>query len=166
MTDTQIPETDETAQPTRRGRRWLVIAGVIAAVLVVSGGAWAIVASQDDAPVHATEQIGRMQQGCQQWARSVQGSNGPSDAWCMSLTDWMNSRMSPDASSGNGMMMGSMMWQDPASMQTTCEQWMSAEGDPSDTGATLWCGQMVDWMDRHMGGWDKWMHDGPMMGRS
>ena len=24
-------------------------------------------------------------------------------------------------------------------------------------------GEMVDWMDQHMGGWDDWMMDGPMM---
>jgi hypothetical protein len=82
------------------------------------------------------------------------------------MADWMNGRMGRNQSGGSGMM-GSMMWQDPASMQATCERWMSTNpsgvSTPSDT--STWCGQMVAWMDQHMGNWDDWMMNGPMMGR-
>lgn len=163
-----------TSEPTpaidkARGPRWWVAAGIALAVLLVAGGAWAVIANQDDdTPTYDTSQIEWMHQGCQQWADSYQGSNGPNTAWCTSMTDWMNGRIGPNASSGNGMMMGSMVWQSPGSMQTTCEQWMATNpsGVPSGSDTTAWCGQMVDWMDQHMGGWDNWMHDGPMMGGS
>jgi len=165
MADDEATEAAETAQAKRAGRLWLVIAGAIVAILVVAGGVWALVARDDDSPAYDTAQIGWMHQGCQQWADSYQGSNGPNTGWCTSMTDWMNHRMDPNPSSGNGMMAGSMMWQDPASMQATCEQWMStnSNGGASGTDTTGWCTQMVDWMDQHMGGWDTWMRNGPMM---
>jgi len=165
MADDEATEAAETAQAKRAGRLWLVIAGAIVAILVVAGGVWALVARDDDSPAYDTAQIGWMHQGCQQWADSYQGSNGPNTGWCTSMTDWMNHRMDPNPSSGNGMMAGSMMWQDPASMQATCEQWMStnSNGGASGTDTTGWCTQMVDWMDQNMGGWDTWMRNGPMM---
>lgn len=158
----------EPAQESGR-RRWLLISGVVALVLVIAGGAWAVVATQDDdVPSYDTAQIGWMHQGCQQWADSDQDTGGPNVEWCTSMTDWMNQRMGTSASGQNGMMMGSMMWQDPASMRATCEQWMGTNpnGVPSGTDATAWCGQMVDWMNQHMGDWDNWMMNGPMMGNS
>jgi hypothetical protein len=170
MTGQQIIESAEPAEPapaTRSwGRRWRWIGGIVAAVLVVAGGAWAIVANQDDDPTSDTARIGRMHQGCQQWADSYQGPDGPNDAWCTSMADWMADRTGPNASAGSGMMMGPTMWQDPASMQAACEDWMSTNpsGVPVGADAPAWCGQMVDWMDQHMGGWDRWMRDGPMTG--
>lgn len=156
------PTTDSAKRP---GRRWIVIGVAVAAVVLIAGGVWALVARDDDTPAYGTAQIGWMHQGCQQWADSYQGSDGPNAGWCRSMTDWMNSRMDPNPSRGNGMMAGSMMWQDPASMQATCEQWMSTNSNDgaSGTDTTGWCTQMVDWMDQHMGGWDTWMRNGPMM---
>jgi hypothetical protein len=78
------------------------------------------------------------------------------------MTDWMNGRMGQRQ---DGMMMGSMMWQDPDSMRDTCQQWM-ADNPTATNGSAEWCDQMVDWMGDHMGDWDQWMRDGPMMGGS
>lgn len=152
-----------STEPGSGRRRWLIIGGIALAVLVIAGGAVAVIAAQDDdTPSYDTAQIGWMHQGCQQWTDSYQGTGDPNTAWCTSMTDWMNQRTGTDASSQNGMMMGSMMWQDAASMATTCEQWMAT--NPSGTDANAWCGQMTDWMNQHMGDWDTWMMNGPMMG--
>ena len=157
---------DPSAGLSSGGRRLLLIGGIVLAVLVIAGGTWAVVAAQDnDTPSYDAVQIGWMHQGCQQWVDSSQGA-GPNDAWCTSMTDWMNQRLGPSASAQNGMMMGSMMWQDPASMRATCEQWIGTNpsGVPGGTDGNAWCAQMTDWMNEHMGGWDNWMHNGRMMG--
>lgn len=159
------PPDADTAAP-RSSRRWLLIFGVVVAVLAIGGVAAAVViANNDDSPDDAAPQIGWMHQGCEQWADSYQGANGPNTAWCNSMAGWMDGRMGNTQMMGQGEMMGSMMWQDPASMRTTCEQWMTANPNAAPTGAdtTAWCGQMVDWMNQHMGGWDNWMMNGPMM---
>jgi hypothetical protein len=166
---TTEPAKTSTRVTVPSKRRWLLVGGIVVAVLVLAGGAWAVVASQDDDnPSYDAAQIGWMHQGCQQWADSYQGTGGPDGAWCTSMTDWMNQRMGPNVSGQNGMMSGSMMWQDPASMRATCEQWMGTNpsGVPTGTDTTAWCDQMTDWMNQHMGDWDNWMHDGPMMGGS
>lgn len=164
------PTTDEAAveaaRPDSGRRRWLLIGGALVAVLVIAGAAWAVVASRDtDTPSYDTAQIGWMRQGCQQWADSYQGADGPNAEWCTSMTDWMNQRMGSNPSGQRGMMMGPMMWQDPASMRTTCEQWLATDpsGVPRANDTDAWCGQMVEWMDQHMGDWDDWTHQGPMM---
>ncbi len=167
MSDTPATDTDTTetvASPPRR--KWLVIAAIVAGVLVIAGIAGAVViANDDDTPDYAADQIGWMHQGCQQWADSYQGANGPNDAWCTSMAGWMNGRMGDNTMMGQGQMMGSMMWQNPTNMATTCEQWMADKPNAAPAGAdtSAWCGQMVDWMNQHMGGWDNWMMNGPMM---
>ena len=50
-------------------------------------------------------------------------------------------------------------------MRATCQQWM-AEDPGATNGGGQWCDQMVDWMSDHMGDWDQWMRNGPMMGGS
>ncbi len=156
------PTTDSAKGP---GRRWIVIGVAVAVVVLIAGGVWALVARDDDTPTYGTAQIGWMHQGCQQWAEGYEGANGPTREWCTSMTDWMNNRTGSNQPSGDRMMAGSMMWQDPTSMQATCEQWMASDrsdvsGD-ADTGR--WCTEMVDWMDQRLGGWDTWMRNGPMM---
>lgn len=163
-------DPDGSARSTsskRTGRRWIVLA-IVVAVLAAGGiAAGAIIANRDDGPSYDTAQIGWMRQGCQQWAGSYQGRDGPGDGWCSSMTDWMNGRM--DQRQG-GMMMGPMMWQDPESMRATCQQWMADNATTSSGGRAEWCDQMVDWMSDwmsdHMGDWDRWMRNGPMMGGS
>lgn len=142
------------------GRRWIVVA-VVVAFLAVGGVAAAVIANGDGGPSYGSDQIGWMHQGCQQWADSYQGPNGPGAGWCTSMTDWMSGRMG-QAQDG---MMGSMMWQDPDSMRTTCQQWMGDEPMAASGGRAEWCDQMVEWMNERMGDWDQWMRDGPRMGR-
>lgn len=154
------------ADGARSGRWWFLFAGIVLALLVV-GGVWAVAANRrDDSPSYDTVQIGWMHQGCQQWADSASGSGGPNQGWCTAMTDWMNGQLGSNPSNQNGMMTGPMMWQDLASIQATCEQWMttSPRGVPGGADATAWCGQMADWMGQHMGDWDSWMMNGPMMG--
>lgn len=163
--DEVTTESDEraTAANVPWKRKWPLVAGTVIAVLVLTGGAWAVVAGQDDdTQPYDTAQIGLMHQGCQQWADSYQGSGGPDGTWCRSLTDWMDQRMGPNASGQDRMMAGSMMWRDSDSMRATCVQWMGTGPSrvPTGTDSTAWCEQMVGWMDEHMGGWDNWMHDG------
>lgn len=150
----------EPAPTTRIGRRWIVLA-VGVAVLAVGGVATAVIATRDDAPSYDTAQIGRMHDGCQRWADSYRGSDGPDGGWCTSMTDWMNGRMEQRR---GGMMTGPMMWQDADSMRATCEGWMADRPAATTGGADRsdWCDQMVDWMSEHMGDWDHWMRDGPM----
>ncbi|MBK6856554.1 MAG: hypothetical protein IPG97_08410 [Microthrixaceae bacterium] len=166
MADTDVEPTergpaDSPAAPRRTGRRWIVLA-IVVAVLTVGGIAAAVIATRDDGPSFDTAQIGWMHQGCQQWADAYQGADGPGAGWCSSMTDWMNGRMGQRQ---GGMMMGSMMWQDPDSMRATCQQWM-AEDPTATNGSGQWCDQMVGWMSDHMGDWDQWMRNGPMMGGS
>ena len=166
MRDTPATDAEVVASPQPR-RKWLLIGAIVVGVLVIAGIAGAVVIANDaDTPDYAAPQIGWMRQGCQQWADSYQGTGGPDGAWCSSMTDWMNQRMGPNASGQNGMMSGSMMWQDPASMRATCAQWMGTNpsGVPTGADTTEWCDQMIDWMDQHMGDWDNWMMNGPMMG--
>lgn len=164
MADLDLEPTEKeppsSAPSKHTGRRWIVLA-VVVAVLAVGGVAAAVIANRDDSPSYDTAQISWMHQGCQQWAESHQGSNGPGDGWCSSMTDWMNGRM--DQRQG-GMMMGPMMWQDPDSMRATCREWMAV--NPTAGGTVEWCDEMVSWMSDHMGDWDQWMQNGPMMGGS
>ena len=168
MTDT--PETDPTVateKPAGSRRRWLLIAAAVVGVLAVAGIATAVVtADNDDTAEYAATQIGWMGQGRQEGADSYQGADGPDDAWCNSMAGWMDGRMNDDSMMGQGQMMGSMMWQNPANMRTTCEQWIAdnPDGAPTGTDTSTWCGQMVDWMDQNMGGWDNWMMNGPTKG--
>ncbi|MCB0970777.1 MAG: hypothetical protein KDA97_04560 [Acidimicrobiales bacterium] len=166
MADTDVEPTeretaDSPAETKRTGRRWIALA-IVVAVLAVGGVAAAVIATRDDGPSYDTAQIGWMHQGCQEWADTYQGGDGPSAGWCSSRTDWMNGQMGQRQ---GGMMMGSMMWQDPDSMRATCQQWM-AEDPGATNGGGQWCDQMVDWMSDHMGDWDQWMRNGPMMGGS
>ena len=163
-TDQAAAEAPDRADSSRR--RWLLIGGILVAVLVIGGAAWAVVASRDtDTPSYDTAQIVWMHQGCQQWVASYQGTEEPNAAWCTSMTDWMNQRMGSKASGQGGMMMGPMMWRDPASMRTTCEQWLATGPNdvPRGNDADAWCRQMVEWMDQHMGDWGEWTRNGPMM---
>lgn len=140
--------------------------GVIVGVLAIAGiGVAVVIASNDDTPDYSAPQIGWMHQGCRQWADSYQGANGPDNAWCDSMASWMDGRMGTNSMMGEGQMMGSMMWQNPTNMRATCEQWMADNPNAAPPGAdtAAWCGQMVDWMVQHMGGWDNWMMSGPMM---
>ena len=95
MSDTAATDTTDTIDtdtntPGSSRRQWLLIAAVAVGVLAVAGIAGAIViANNDDTPDYTAPQIGRMQQGCQQWADSYHGANGPNDAWCNSMADWM-----------------------------------------------------------------------------
>ena len=165
MADDPTTETGPTpVTPERPKRRGLVIAAVVIAVLAVAGIVGAVVVSNnDDDPGYAAPQIARMHEGCQQWAESYQGSNGPDTGWCDSMAGWMDGRLGDGSMMGQDQMMGSMMWQNPTSMAATCEQWAADNADGADTNTSTWCGQMVDYMDQHMGGWDNWMMDGPMM---
>jgi hypothetical protein len=159
--------TTTTATPERSKSPWRLIAAAGVGVLVIAAIAGAVaIASDDDAPDYAASQIGRMRQGCQQWVDSIRGEGGPDSAWCDSMAGWMDGRMGDDSTMGEGQMRGSMMWRSPADMRTTCEQWMADNPDAAPAGAdrSTWCGQMVDWMDRHLGGWDGWMSNGPMTG--
>ena len=165
MEDLDVEPTEqEPTGPTasnRTARRWIVLA-VVAALLSGSRVAAAGLSHPERGPPLAPPPIWRGHQGCQQWADSYQGADGPGDGWCSSMTDWMNGRMGQRQ---DGMMMGSMMWQDPDSMRDTCQQWM-ADNPTATNGSAEWCDQMVDWMGDHMGDWDQWMRDGPMMGGS
>lgn len=165
---TTEPLEDATPVTAPSKRRGMLVGWIVLALLVLAGGGWAVVANQDDdTPSYDAAQIGWMHQGCQQWVDSDPGRGGPDGAWCTSMTDWMNQRVGPNASGQTGMITSSMMWQDPASMRATCAQWMGTNpsGVAGGTDTTAWCDQMVDWMDQHMGDWDSWMHNGPMMGR-
>jgi len=148
-----------------KSRRRLVIAGIALAVLAIAGTAVAVIINRDDTPFYDTAQIGWMHEGCQQWAESYRGGDAPDGTSCTAMTDWMTDRMGANASGRTGMMMGPAMWQDPASMRATCEQWMATDpsGVPDAMSTETRCGQMVDWMDQNMGGWNDWMTSGPMM---
>ena len=178
MTDTPATDSDAATKPagtdataiaptapTGRPRR--LIAAVVIGVLAVAGiiGAIAVVAD-DDSPDHSASQIGWMHEGCQQWAGGYRGADGPDDAWCGSMAGWMDGRMGDSSMRGQGQMMGSMMWQSPTNLRTTCQQWMAANPDvaPEGADASAWCAQMVDWMDQHMGGWDDGMMNRPFSG--
>ena len=165
MADLDVEPTEKepagSSVPTRTGRRWFAVA-IVVAILAVGGVAAAAIANRDDGPTYDTAQIGWMHQGCQQWADSYQGGDGPGDGWCSSMIDWMSGRM---GQRHPGMMMGSMMWQDPESMRATCRQW-TADNPTASNGSGRWCDHMVDWMSDHMGDWDQWMRNGPMMGGS
>lgn len=165
MTDTPATGTTvETATPARSKRPWVLVAAVAVGVLAVAGIVGAVViANNDNASDYGAPQIGWMREGCQQWAGSYEGADGPDDAWCDSMAGWMDGRTGDGPMMGQGQMSGSMMWQNPTNMRTTCEQWMAGnpDGAPADADPSAWCGQMVDWMDQHMGGWDNWMMDGP-----
>ena len=157
------PATETTAltptpMPDRPRRRGLVIAAVVVGVVVIAGVVGAIViANNDDTPDYAAPQVGWMHQGCQQWADSYQGADGPDDAWCNSMAGWMDGRVGDSTMMGQGQMMGSMMWQSPANMLTTCEQWVAGNADGAEADTSSWCGEMIAWMERTMGGWDDWM---------
>ena len=163
MADLDVEPTDQepagSQAPKRTGRRWIVLAIVIG-VVAVGGAAAAVIANRQDGPSYDTAQIGWVNQGCQQWADSHLGADGPSEGWCSSMTDWMNGRM---GQRHGGTMMGPMMWEDPDSMRATCQQWMAAANPTATNGSGQWCDQMVDWMSDHMGDWDHWMRNGPMM---
>jgi hypothetical protein len=137
------PPPDADTSSPRSPQRWLRIIGVVVAVLAVGGVAAAVViANNDDSPDCAAPQIGWwMHQGCEQWADSYEGANGPNTAWCNSMAGWRDGRMGNTQMMGQGQMMGSKMWQDPASMRTTCEQWMTANPDAAPGGADTiaWC---------------------------
>lgn len=164
MNDTPDAEpTAETPTPARSSPRWMLLAALVG-VLVVAGIAGAVaIVNNDDTSDYATSQIGWMHDGCQQWADSNQGADGPDDEWCDSMAGWMNGRMGGDSMMGQGQMMGSMMWQNASNMRTTCEQWMADNPDVASPGAdtSARCEQMVDWMDQHMGDWNDWMMNGP-----
>ena len=68
MADTDVEPTergpaDSPAAPRRTGRRWIVLA-IVVAVLTVGGIAAAVIATRDDGPSFDTAQIGWMHQGC------------------------------------------------------------------------------------------------------
>jgi hypothetical protein len=161
VTDT-ADQAPVRATPGRSGPRWLIV-GILIAVAVLFGGVLvANAVNDDDQPAYAADQIGWMRDSCEQWSGDYAG-DGPSDSWCASMADWMNSRLGQESS--NGMMTGPMMWQDPDSMRAACEQWMTTspnpDGDAHD--AQSWCSQMVEWMGQQHGAGDNWMN-GPMMG--
>lgn len=163
--DSMTTPPTPTPMSDRPRRRGLIIAAVVVGVVVIAGIVGAVViANNDDTPKYAAPQITRMHEGCQQWADSYQGSDGPSTGWCDSMAGWMDGRMDNDLMMGQdqGQTMGSMMWQNPSNMAATCEQWVNDNPDvaPAGTDTSAWCGQMVDWMDQHEGGWDGWMTNG------
>ena len=161
-----IPASEATVEvpaSSRGTRRGLVFAGVFVGVVLIAGIVGAIVVvNNDDTPEYAAPQITRMHEGCQQWADGFEGSRRPTTGWCDSLASWMNGRMGNDSMMGRDQMMGSMMWQSPNNMVATCEKWATDNPDvaPAGIDASAWCGQMVDWMDQHQGGWDGWMMNG------
>ncbi len=178
MTDTQTTEgaADEQATPPPNAgrRRWPLVLAIVAAIVLIGGVAGAVViARRDDTPTYAAPQVGWMSDSCQQWAASypADASNRPTGAWCTSMAGWMNTRTAQGQAGpmmGQGQMMGPMMWQSPDNMRATCQQWMASNPSavPSGTDATAWCGQMVTWMTQHMGDWNGWMTNGPMIGRA
>lgn len=155
-----IPASEATVEvpaSSRGTRRGLVFVGVVLIAGIVGA---IVVVNNDDTPEYAAPQITRMHEGCQQWADGFEGSRRPTTGWCDSMASWMNGRMGNDSMMGRDQMMGSMMWQNPTSMAATCEQWAADNADDADTNMSTWCGQMVDWMEQNMGGWDNWMMDG------
>jgi hypothetical protein len=134
-----------------------VIAAIFALVAVAGTAVWVLAATDDDTSDYAAPQIARMRTGCQQWADSYQGQDNPDAGWCDSMARWMDGRMGDNSMMGQGQMMGSMMWQSPANMLTTCEQWVAGNADGAEADTSSWCGEMIAWMERTMGGWDDWM---------
>src|SRR5690606_32151786 len=142
MSDTPATDTEPSeAVASAPRRKWLVIAAIVVGLVVLAGIAGRVVIANDaDAPDYAADQSGWMHQGWQQWADSYQGANGPNGAWCTSMAGWMDGRMGTDSMMGQGQMMGSMMWQNPTNMATTCEQWMADNPNVAPAGAdtTAW----------------------------
>lgn len=132
----------------------VLVAGVIGAVAVLNN---------EDTPGHPATQIGWIREGCQQWTADYRGSDGPNDEWCNSMVGWMDGRVRNESMMGQGQMMGPMMWQSPANMRATCEQWMAdtPDGAPEGADRSGWCEQMTVWMAQNMGDWDNWMTNGP-----
>ena len=164
MNDTPDAEpTAKTSTPARPGPRWTLLAAIVGVVAVAGAVGAVVIVNNDDNSDYAASQIGWMHEGCQQWSDSYRGDNGPDDAWCDSMAGWMDGRMGNNSMMDQGQMMGSMMWQNPTNMGTTCDQWRDDNPDVAPTGADTspWCAQMVDWMDQNMGGWDSWMENGP-----
>lgn len=162
--DTEAPKGQPDAVPSATPSRWTAgrrtVLAVVAAVLVVGGVAAAVIANRDDGPSYDTAQIGWIHEGCQQWSDNYQGSNGPGEGWCTSMTDWMNAGIGQ----AHGRMMGPITWQ-PDSIRTTCQHWIADDPVTASGRRAEWCDQMVDWMNEHTGDWDQWMDDGPRMGR-
>lgn len=176
MTDTQRIDTSahELATPaTTASRRWQLAIAIGATIVLIGGVASAVViARRDTTPAYATPQVGWVSDSCQQWAATypAETANRPTSDWCTSMAAWMNTRTGQGPTApmmGQGQMMGPMMWRSPENMRATCQQWMTANPSaaPSGTDATAWCGQMVTWMTQHIGDWNGWMTNGPMMGR-
>lgn len=162
MNDTPEPESDVEPRTTARSSRPWLIGAIVVGVLVIAGIVGAVaVANNEETSDYAASQIGWMHQGCQQWSDSYQGAGRPDDAWCNSMAGWMDGRMG-GSMMGQGQMMGSMMWQNPTNMRTTCEQWLADNPSAaSGADASTRCEQMVEWMDQNMGDWDNWMMNGP-----
>jgi hypothetical protein len=162
-------DVDQQSAPsgTPRPSRLIASAAALIVLAVVFGAGFFVLARSGDGPSYAAPQVGWMEQGCQQWFADSQDNSGPDRNWCTSMARWMNQHEGRDLSGGRGS--GSVMrpmWHDAATMRTNCERWMtSADEDlPGGPGTPGWCGQMVDWMVRHMGPWHAWMSDGPLEG--
>ena len=71
-------------------------------------------------------------------------SDGPSDdQWCTDMFEWMSDQ-------SGGSMMGSMMWQGPEQMGTSCREWINQNRPETGSSGQQRCNDMVDWMDGHM----------------
>ena len=140
---------------------WLWLLALIIAAVAVGVAATRGDSSRSSVSSPGTEQLASIQQACVQWREGPAGSAAPSSAWCEAMVRWMSDEMR------SGEMMGSMMWSDPQQMLATCQRWMSSSqwADRSTPRTPASCGQMVDWMTRHIGDWDRWdggwMMNGP-----
>ena len=145
--------------PAQTGRRRRATPWIIAlvAVLVVGGAIIGLLVSRSSDNQLSSQQLAELQQACTQWIRSSSASATPAD-WCTNMSGWMSDRM--DDHPG--------MWASPQAMQTTCQEWSTANPGGANEGDRIaWCDEMVSWMQQHAaqwGSWNGWMMHGSMIG--
>jgi hypothetical protein len=113
---------------------------VFALLLAVGVGAAivGVVVAGDDEPASAA-QLAQVRESCGEWMTSSHSE----DQWCTDMFTWMSDR-------SQGSMMGSMMWQGPEEMGTTCREWVAVDHPELSAAGPQRCAEMVAWMDGHM----------------
>lgn len=153
-------QTPGGTSPVRRHALWLILIGLVVAALVLAA---VIVFSGDSAGVPDRQQLASLQRVCGEWSGISAPRLGTSSAStaCFVMADWMDQQLR------NGQMTGPMMWGSPATMGSTCRQWMDthSRASISTTASSGWCDEMVSWMEQHIGNWSDWMIHGNMMER-
>jgi hypothetical protein len=138
--------------PSRSRRPLLLV--LLVGIAICAAVTGVVVTRADDQPsASSTAQLSQVQEACRDWLDSAHGSLSD-DQWCADMFAWMSDQ------SGDSMM-GSMMWQGPQQMGTSCRKWVDqSRGDTGSTGQQG-CHDMIAWMNGHMssrGG--NWMMQG------